>query len=289
MILGLETTTLLIILGTLATALGLATIAYYLRTTDETVRSSGAAVSARVTSRRAKIAYASVLVALASLGILWLCWTYLGAFNTIIYLFLFLFTLTFLPAYIGILGDAAPGNVPISKLHCILGAMAFWRTILVQHDDRWELCPATKNQVYVNGEWHDIEGGHENWSMLGWRPFAITRFKTDETLKHERVDVKAERLRGAATDGGTVERGGVGGAAPPPVSGVDGEWLIDLKRVFSRGIMKMGDIELIETAEEITARNHASSGITSGRETLIGTIVGLVLGIGTAYAMYGGV
>lgn len=250
------------------------------------------------TSRRAVMLYASGVSLVGAIAILALMWRYLGPLNTILYAFLFVAALGALPAYIGLLGAAAPGSKSISMLHTICGAMAFWRTVLVQTDDRWLLCPARRNpdddakaayQFYLDGAWVDIDGGYNNWSMLGWRPFGILRHKTDDTMRDQRVDTAAQRGRRASADGGAIERGGVTQESMPAVSGIDGEWLIDLKQVFTRGVQKMGDIELIEIAEEITSRNHAASGITSGRETLIGTIVGLVLGIGTAWAMYGGV
>jgi hypothetical protein len=182
-----------------------------------------------------------------------------------------------------------PGSSMLGKLHLILGAFAFGRVVLVQFDDRFDLCPATETQVYIGGEWHEIKGGKTNWSILGWRPFGILRFKDEQTLRDARVDTKAARDRGAAADGGTITRGGYAESDAPLETGIDGKWVIDLKRVFSRGIKRIGDISLIETAEEITSREHAKEGVMSGLESVLAPVVGIILGIATGYVLLGGI
>lgn len=239
-------------------------------------------------STAAKRIYVTTMTATISVAILWTLWRYAGPLNAIVYTFTFVSMLALFPTLVALAGSELPGSHSVSKLHFILGALSFGRTILVDFGDRWELCPAEKDRVYIDSEWYDIDGGRENWSMLGWRPFAIARFKDDETLLDVRADTKADRIRGreATADGGAVTRGGVDQRSRPAISGADGEWLIDLKRVFTRGIRRMGAIDLIETAEEVAQREQARTGLVSGYQPVIGAAVGLVFGVIVGYAFF---
>lgn len=215
-----------------------------------------------------------------------LVWTR-GVVEAIVYEFLFFFCIAFFPALIGLLGNAVPNSV--GKLHIVLGAFAFNHHYLVERENRWEWCPGDRGQVYIDDEWHDVTG-LENYSVLGWRPFGILRYKDDETWADKRVDQKALRNRDTlesdpSTDGGTVtvERGGWEEADRPTISGVDGTWLLDLKRIYSRGIKKIGDIELIETAEEVIERGQVKESRMGNWGPFVETVVGLTLGIMCGY------
>ncbi len=168
------------------------------------------------------------------------------------------------------------------------------------------MCPGTRDEVFVDEEWHEIEGGQTNLSVLGWKPFGILRFKTDETLREERVEfedrpqqdwsvdeIATAEVSELVSDGGqsrpTIERAGVEEIVPKRSDVGSNEWLIDLKRVYNRGLKKIGDISIIEKAEEVTMRAEARGSKVDGMEAIVGSIVGLILGLATGYVMLGGV
>jgi len=62
-------------------------------------------------------------------------------------------------------------------------------------------------------------------------------------------------------------------------------WLVDLKRYWSRGLEQMGDIGLIEKVEEVTMRDEAVGGKNETKRIIVGSLVGLVLGVGTGYVV----
>lgn len=241
-------------------------------------------VRAAVTSSRAMAYYTVLMGLIAVSGTLYLSVRFNGVIDTVVYALIFLFCATLFPVGIGLLGSGFPANTSLGRGHIVLGAFAFGHHYLVQLEDRWEWCPGEEGRVYIDGEWHEIVSGEENKSVLGWRPFGILRYKDDETLAHARVDTKAETVRDAAsTDGGGVTRGGWAEAPEPTVSGIDGNWLVDLKRVFSSGIRTIGDIDLIETAEEVIERGQVSDGRMSSLGPMVTFVVSLVLGIGLGY------
>lgn len=241
--------------------------------------------------RTGKLVGTLIVATAITIAVLWGLWTYAGPVNAIVYTVAFLFMLGLFPIIVALGGNHTPGNKLIAKLHRILGALAFGRTVLVDRGDRFEQWPATRTRVYIDGQWYPIEGGLSNWSMLGWRPFGITRFKDEETLVEVRADTVAERLRGdtefefpAAADGGTVERGGLRQVSPPGISGTDGRWLIDLKRLFTQGLQQMGAIDIVETVEEVAQREQAASGLVGQYSGPLTFLVSLVLGIIVGYA-----
>lgn len=241
----------------------------------------------RVPGAKVKKALMGTAAALVVLLVLALLVQTRGPLATTLYVFVFLFCLALMPMLIWLFGNSFPGSASTGRLHIILGAVAFDHHYLVQRDNEWEWCPGERGQVYIDGEWHDVEG-QENYSILGWRPFGILRYKDKETWADKRADTKAERLRGAtATDGGEgagVERGGWTEAEQPLVTGIEGTWLVDLKRVYTRGVKKIGDIELIETAEEIIERGQVNASRFSNWKPFIETGFGLLLGVITGYA-----
>lgn len=255
--------------------------------TDETI----ARAQEKLTSSAAKKFGAAFGSVLAVVVLFWLLVQSRGIFNAVVYAFVFILCATLFPILISLFGNAVPGAPSIGKLHLTLGALAFDHHFLVQRDHKWEWCPGERYEdglrVWVDDDWHHVDG-EENLSVLGWRPFGILRYKDKETWSEHRVDTKGESLRGAtAADGGanrTDERAGWELSEPEPVSGVDGAWLLDLKRIYSRGIEKIGDIELIETAEEIIERKQVESTSLSGWRPFIETGSGLLLGVITGYA-----
>lgn len=224
-------------------------------------------------------------------GALYLSVRLAGPLATILYAFLFVMALTLMPLIINLMGNAMPGSAMLGRGHMILGAFAFDHLYLVDRGTQWELCPGEEDRVYIDDEWHNITGGLDKKSVLAWRPFGILRYKDDDTLTQVRVDEKALKTRGprASTDGGELERGNYQQAPKDPVSGIDGTWLVDLKRVYSRGVRKIGDIEIIETAEEIIERgqvNDSRLGLDNPTVTFFGALVfGVVTGFAYVYMM----
>lgn len=252
------------------------------------------------TQRRLRRGAGLAVIAGTALGAFYLTWQIAGPIDAIAYAFFLLVGALWLPTTILLGAPSFPRSFRalFGKGQWILAAVAYDVPFLVQRRTKWELCPGREtsqgHEVYVDDEWHPIEAGEENMTVLGWRPFGILRYKDDRTFLDERADTKADRIRGdsraSATDGGTtVERGGYTEGSPPPVSGVDGRWLIDLKRVYSRGIKRIGDIDIIEKAEEVTRRKEAGSSPMDGWQPIIGSLVGLVLGVATGYVLLGGV
>lgn len=213
---------------------------------------------------------------------------FLGPLTTIVCLFAFVMGLTFIPFTVFLGAPSFPGFLKtlFGSLHFILGQTAYERGVLVEFEDRYEMCPAERDRVYIDGDWHEVEGGMNEWTVLGWQPFAMLRYKNGKTWRRERADARA--ATGGMADGGTdqTKRGSFGEHRPDPsISGTDGTWLLDLKRVYTRAVSKMGDTALLEKAEEIAARKEAKESRTSGMEPLIGSAIGLVLGIATGYVM----
>lgn len=223
---------------------------------------------------------------------LYLSITYGGVLDTVIYVVLFGVGATFVPLTIMLGAPSFPRSFKkaFGNLHFVLGQLAFDGSYLVQREDSWEMCPGREHAVFVDGEWHEIEGGRKHLSVLGWKPFGILRYKEAGTMRDVRVDPR--NLAETRADGGSVsvERANYQEMLPDAtISGSEGWWLVDLKRVFSRGIKKIGDISLIEKAEEVTMRKEAKSSRAGGWEPIIGSVVGLIIGVATGYVLLGGV
>lgn len=250
---------------------------------------AAARVGATLTSTRAKKLYAVVAVLSVAVGLFAWAVATRGVLNAIVYAILFVFAATVFPFGINLLGGATPNS--IGKLHLLLGAIAFDHHYLVQRDNGWEWCPGDRGRVWIDEEWHELEG-EENYSVLGWRPFGILRYKGQDTWSQQRADQaglsqrpSAARERDPSTDGGApvVERGGVREVERPAITGLDGTWLLDLKRVMTNGVRKIGDVELIETAEEIIERNQVDDSRMGNAGPLVESIAGIVLGIVAGY------
>lgn len=204
-----------------------------------------------------------------------------GAIDAMIYWGLFIAAASSIPFLILLFGGNFPGAATLGKFHIVLTQAAFGRGVLVQHQDRWEWCPATEDHVWIDEHWHEIESGQTNWSVLGWFPFAVARYKNEETLRESRVDP----ANMTATDGGVMHRFAYPEIAPSESDVPDDGYLVDLSRVFSRGLQEIGDTKIIEEAEEVTERNEHKSSLTSGWEPIVATAIGLALGIGTTYML----
>lgn len=240
----------------------------------------------RLTSRRAKVAYTAVAVLVAAIVAFGLSVLYNGVVATMVYSVVFVVTLTAIPTAIGVLGEAVPGNGLLAKLQITLGALAYNHHYLVQREDCWEWQPGDDSHVYIDGELREIDGGFENKSVLGWRPFGILRYKEDDSLEQVRVDEQATIL----ADGvGTFERETYGNYETKHPGEIEADgWLVDLKRVYTHGVRKIGDIELIETAEEIIERGQVDDSAITGWRPVIGSLVGLAMGAILAYVLTAG-
>lgn len=249
-----------------------------------------------LTSYRFKGFVITVVVFAGLIGLWYAAFLRDGVIAALLYAFLFIFFFGVIPSTIGVLGNVTPGNASLAKLHIILGAIAFNHHYFVQRDEGWEWCPGSADEVYIDGEWREIKGGKENRSVFGWRPFGVLLDKQDVDLGEYRADTRANNERQkdlrrqdpTMQDGGTIERGGWEEVQNINITGDDGWWLIDLKRVYSSGIKKIGDIELIETAEEIIERGQVDTSRLKGWRPIIGSLVGLFFGVITGYIFFVG-
>lgn len=248
-----------------------------------------------LTSRRFKSFLFSIIGFGAVVAVFWYSWRAAGPINTIIYFLLFGVSLTFLPVliYLKFVPSALGIKAGVGKLHFVMAQVASGVGWLVQVNERIEYCPGDEEGFYYEGDWYrDVDDAVRNSTVLGWMPFKMAYFKDDDSLKEFRVDPANEVRSGIPTtaDGGyTVERGdGLIEKRPDAsVSGMDDTWLVDIKRLFSEGIEQFGDIDLVDTTEEITMRKEAKSKNISGWKPIIGASVGLLIGILTGVLMMG--
>jgi hypothetical protein len=240
-----------------------------------------ARLKARLTSSRAKAFYVSVATFAVAIGALYLSYRAFGLIETIIYAFVFGFTATVVPISIMLMRAGTPFNAGIGRFHVVLGAFAFGHHYLVQLDDRWKWCPGDGARYWLDGEYHDIDAGFDNRSVLGWRPFGILRHKDYDTLADKRVDDGGAGDVSIA-DGGAVNRGGYDMLEEPPETGRR-EWLLDLRRVLTRGIKQIGDIDLIETAEEIIERGQVDESKMGSYRPLVAFVVMSIIGLIAGY------
>lgn len=260
-----------------------------LSSTGNTGSHAGARVGELLTSPKAKGLYAGVAIIAVAIGAFAFTVQSRGLLDAIIYSFLFVFSAALFPVMINLLGGSTPNSV--GKLHLLLGAVAFDHHYLVQRAHGWEWCPGERGRVWIDDEWHELEG-EENYSVLGWRPFGILRYKDEDTWTKQRADQaglskrpSATRERDPSADGGApvVERGGIREVERPVISGLDGTWLLDLKRIMTNGVRKIGDVELIETAEEIIERSQVDDGRMSNAGPVVETVGGILLGVLAGY------
>jgi hypothetical protein len=243
-------------------------------------------------------------------------WARAGPISTIAYALLFVLGATLVPLVVTMFGKATP--TPLGDGLWILGQLAFDEGWLVQHDDGWEMHPGRcvdgHHQVHLHGAWHDVDVEHQ--TVLGWRRFGILLDKTDrpfgdvtvepsESDSVERIDsapgldeetaTALDRLSGDGTDGVLSDggedahavRGGVR-ALDPPEDVPDDCQVVDLGEWWTRGLSRLGDTEVLEQIEEVTMRKEAGEDGSQSRRTVLGSLVGLVLGVATGFVLMGG-
>lgn len=208
-----------------------------------------------------------------------------GPVDTVIYVLAFGIAATAVPLLVLFFGSIMPLSTGLGKLHLILAHVAYRYPYLLDVGDRWEYAPGKEDQVWIDGRYYDIVSGQENRSVLGWRPFGIVLDKTRVKLKEARRDIEALQM----TDGGSVERAGYEERVPPKSRLNRTDWLLDLKRVFSRGVKRFADIDIIETTEEVTQREESQTGSFTMFRGIIGVLLGFAVGATATYAMLGGV
>lgn len=246
----------------------------------------------------------SMLALAGTVGALAGVWYLAGTLDTVLYTVSFIAGAALVPVGILMFAPSLPRAIgaPLGRGMWILQQVVFGTGYLVEFDSEYRACPGDDGEVYIDGEWHDVDG-MEDMTVLGWKPFGTVRYKDDDTLSRERVD---NEINEPATDGGsapgaadiatmelddvmtpadsgedrTRTRGGYTDFGLPERA--DG-WVLDLKAVYNSGLKKVGDIANIEKSEEVAMREDAKEGVTSGNEVLIGSIVGLILGAATAY------
>jgi hypothetical protein len=257
------------------------------------VRERTKPVTARMHSgartRKAKATVFLAMLAAMAIGVLYLSVQLAGIVSTLVYATLFAVSAAAVPTIIGLFGASVGRSLStiLGRLHFILGQFAFGHGYLVQTEDGWNMHPGREDAVWIDGEWREIEGGQSNRSVLGWQPFAILREKTDATLSEARVDARS--ARDTKTDGGQeVTRAGYQEVKKPLKTGLDGEWVVDLKRVFSDSLQRIGDIKIIETAEEIVMADENSSSSFGDWGPIVSGTLGLIVGVVTGYVMLGG-
>lgn len=200
-----------------------------------------------------------------------------GALNAIVYWFAFSLGAFGLMALINVLRQTMFNSV--GKFHILLMQVAYNHGYLVEYEDRYDWHPGTRDQVWIDGEWHDVDG-QDKLNILGWRPFGLTRYKDDETWSEYRVDSRAKPDGGDITP---VERANIAELGPDEYlpleyrTGNEG-WVLDLKKLYTAGVQKIGDIEVLETAEEVTEREQVGIGKLAGHSALLESVAGLVLG-----------
>lgn len=262
---------------------------------------------------------ASVALLAVAIGTLVVSYQLAGPIATVAYAVLFLLGLTLLPVSILLFGQIVPNSLGTGMF--ILGQLAFGEGWLVQHDDGWQMHPGRtrdgRSEIYLGGHWHPLDADSKK-TVLGWAPFGILLRKTKETMAEARparqgagVDLDAldadERVAVETMQDVGVDVGKLGIQQATRSDGGEDvtvvkrgeieqvqrdyqrrhEWVLDLKRWWSEGLSRMGDIDVVEKIEEVTMRNEAMADANRRRNTYIGVAVGLVLGVLTGMLSMG--
>jgi hypothetical protein len=233
----------------------------------------------------------------------YLSWQYLGPVATVVYTLLFVLGLALIPSTVAVFGSMMPNLV--GDIEFALGQLGFGRGWLVQHDRKWQMHPGRerdgREEVYIDGEWREVDVSG-NQTILGWQPFGMLRYKDDDSLLEVRADdyaqSKQSQLSSSAvtTDGGEVVRGGYEQVPAREHKDIDAEnageppdsWLLDLKRIWSPGLERMGDVDVIEDVEKVKMRAEAIADQGEAKRMIIGSLVGLILGAATGYVSMAG-
>lgn len=216
-----------------------------------------------------------------------------GIVATIVYVMLFLMGATMIPlsVYMGLPKTVGSVRGPLGKIHMILGQVSFGVGYLVQDNQKYQMCPGTRDAYYYDGDWYDISGGQENLTILGLRPFGFIRHKDEETLRNARVDpdefrpeirdIETADVESLVSDGGEVTGISRGGFQEIKPQSLTHPWIIDLKRYYSRGMQRIGDIKIIEDTEDIAEKQEAEEGTMDRYGPMLGMVAGLMIGVMT--------
>lgn len=219
--------------------------------------------------------------------------------DTAVYTLTFLFTASIIPIMINLLGAATPGGASLGKGHFIIGNIAARYPYLVQKAGEYRLCIGREDAYYLDGEWHKIDDGERNRTILGWREVGFIWHKLPKDVDNERADT-------GIADGGdaVIQRGGQKAVARPSMDSLacpscestvgtdtkfcpncgnpiemdtritrpDG-WLISVHRLYGKGLEMIGNINLLETAEEQAKRDEVSAGIVDEWSRVLAVIV----------------
>ena len=212
---------------------------------------------------------------------LYALWNLAGPVSAIVYLILFATGLGLAPTLIGLFGTALPGSASLAKGNFILGNYAADKPYLVQTEQSYRLAVGDDDRYWLDGDWRPVEDGLTNRTVLGWRPFGFVLDKEDHDF--------TGAVERTATDGGqpTIERGNVqeaAGGAGQYVNGI----LVDLKELYGKGLDRIGNYELVDRAETEAMRDEVGTSKASEWSAIIGGIVGLILGVMTAYLYFAG-
>lgn len=213
-----------------------------------------------------------------------------GVLFAVLYMVVFLVGVSLLPGIVALIGPAA--SMPtVGKLYFIFGQLAYGIGLLVQSASGYRMHPGRKTseglEMYTGSEWVPVENMGE-LTVVGFREFGMVLEKDEAAMADHRVQ-QGE----LASDGGgnTVVRAGYSEVPPhqswKPNDG--GEWWqIDLKRVFSKGVRKFGDIDVLEKAEEVAMRKEAAGSRFGGWQGTIEVAAGLLFGVVMAAMAMGG-
>lgn len=208
---------------------------------------------------------------------------YNGPIATIVYSLAFVLAATLIPVSVTVFRGGTPFGGAVGGLQMMLGQLCFGVGYLVERENKYEWCPGTREQVWIDGEWHDIEDGQQNLTQLGWRPFGMLKYK-DPVADHPFAEYKPRvQTQEMGTDGGRAKRIERGPAKQKPIDELDRENVVDLKRVMNSNIRQIGGTELIERVEEIIERGEVSESQMSSWGPIVGSIVGLIIGVVVGY------
>lgn len=206
-------------------------------------------------------------------------------FDLTVYLVVFVSAAIGIPAFVSLAGPSMPGFLRsiFGPVNWVLGMLTFDIGILVQREQGgYEMCPGRRPddspndlEVYVDEEWHTIEGGHENLSRHGMRPFGLLYFKEDAAFGEYREDAKA--VVTGSEESRRKPRGGFEHSQKPATSG-DESYLINTTKVVE-GMQQVARSSIINRAEEQQLKKEAKSSGYSSIATILGAFGGLLVGV----------
>lgn len=214
----------------------------------------------------------------------WL-WVTIGPIMTIASVVVALISAFLIPVTVLLFGPSFPGFLRgfFGTTHWFLGQLVYGSTYLVEVDDEYHLCPGSAERYYLDGEWHDIDAGQSNRSVILGMPFGLINHKEETTFEDLRQDAIDTRADGGATrKRGSIKEFDGGGVA-------DEKWQIDLVRLGADGLLEAGDARIIEEAEMDQLEEIASGSRLDGWKPMIAMLVGIIMGALTGLLMTGAV